>query len=112
MIRQLYDEMKQVEIIEVEACPDHIHMLERVPPNISVWWMWLVGGLLVGFGIGWAISQLQNQKNAAGVLREDRSDPTEAPYLFLELEPDGMTKIHKSKTVVFKVDLNGYLPRN
>ena len=27
---------KGVEIIEAEACPDHIHMLVRIPPNISI----------------------------------------------------------------------------
>ena len=27
---------KGVEIIEAEACPDHIHMLVRIPPSISV----------------------------------------------------------------------------
>lgn len=27
---------KGVEIIEAECCPDHIHMLVRIPPNISV----------------------------------------------------------------------------
>ncbi len=27
---------KGVEIIETECCPDHIHMLVRIPPNISV----------------------------------------------------------------------------
>ena len=29
-------EQKDVQIIEAEACPDHIHMLVRIPPNISV----------------------------------------------------------------------------
>ena len=29
-------EMKKVEILEAEACPDHIHMLVSIPPNISV----------------------------------------------------------------------------
>ena len=29
-------QMKKVEIIEAEACPDHIHMLISIPPNISV----------------------------------------------------------------------------
>jgi len=29
-------EWKGVEIIEAEACPDHIHMLESIPPKISV----------------------------------------------------------------------------
>jgi REP element-mobilizing transposase RayT len=25
-----------VEIIEADMCPDHVHMLVRIPPNISV----------------------------------------------------------------------------
>ena len=29
-------EWKQVEIIEAEVCPDHIHMLVKIPPNLSV----------------------------------------------------------------------------
>ncbi len=29
-------EWKGVEIIEAEACPDHIHMLVSIPPKISV----------------------------------------------------------------------------
>ena len=29
-------EQKGVEIIEAQACPDHIHMLVSIPPNISV----------------------------------------------------------------------------
>ena len=29
-------ELKKVEIHEVEACPDHIHMLVSIPPNLSV----------------------------------------------------------------------------
>jgi putative transposase len=29
-------EQKGVEIIEAEACPDHIHMLVSIPPNLSV----------------------------------------------------------------------------
>ena len=29
-------EQKGVEIIEAELCPDHIHMLVSIPPNISV----------------------------------------------------------------------------
>ena len=27
---------KQVEIVEAEVCPDHIHMLIKIPPKISV----------------------------------------------------------------------------
>ncbi len=29
-------ERKQIEIIESEACPDHIHMLIKIPPKYSV----------------------------------------------------------------------------
>ena len=29
-------EMKKVEIIEAEACPDHIHLLVSIPPSLSV----------------------------------------------------------------------------
>ena len=29
-------EQKKVEIIEAEACPDHIHMLVCIPPSLSV----------------------------------------------------------------------------
>ncbi len=35
ILRQLCIQ-KHVEIIEAEACPDHIHMLVSIPPNISV----------------------------------------------------------------------------
>jgi putative transposase len=29
-------EQKGVEIIEAQACPDHIHMMVSIPPNLSV----------------------------------------------------------------------------
>ena len=35
ILRQLC-ELKKVEIYAAEACPDHIHMLVSIPPNISV----------------------------------------------------------------------------
>ncbi len=35
MIRKLYS-YKEVEIIEAEACPDHIHMLVAIPSKYSV----------------------------------------------------------------------------
>ena len=35
IIRKLCEE-KKVEIIEAEACPDHIHMLVSIPPHLSV----------------------------------------------------------------------------
>ena len=35
IIRQLCD-WKDVQIIEVNACPDHIHMLVSIPPKMSI----------------------------------------------------------------------------
>ena len=35
ILRKLCNERK-VEIIEAEACPDHIHMLVSIPPYLSV----------------------------------------------------------------------------
>jgi putative transposase len=35
ILRQLC-KAKKVEILEAEACPDHIHMLVSIPPHISV----------------------------------------------------------------------------
>ena len=35
ILRKLCEE-KGVEIIEAEACPDHIHMLVSIPPHLSV----------------------------------------------------------------------------
>ena len=79
-------------------------------------WMWLVvgwlGGTVIGYALSWLIVRWHDKKLCVGTLRVDRSDPDEAPYLFLELEQDGMTKIHQNKTVLFKVDLNSYLTRN
>lgn len=35
IIRKLCEE-KKVEILEAQACPDHIHMLVSIPPYLSV----------------------------------------------------------------------------
>lgn len=35
IIRKLC-EVKKVEILEANACPDHMHLLVKIPPNISV----------------------------------------------------------------------------
>lgn len=76
-------------------------------------WMWIAGGFLTGFIFGFGLKALLvKRKKPIGTLRLDRSDPNEAPYLFLELERGGMDRIYSDKTVIFKVDLNSYLPRN
>ena len=35
ILRKICNELK-VEIIEAEACPDHIHMLVSIPPKLSL----------------------------------------------------------------------------
>lgn len=35
-ILRMLSERKGVELIEGEVCPDHVHMLVRIPPSISV----------------------------------------------------------------------------
>ena len=35
-ISRKLSEQKHVEIIEAELCPDHVHMLVSIPPNLSV----------------------------------------------------------------------------
>lgn len=76
-----------------------------------VFWMWLIIGIVSGFAAGYGLSVFLRSRTFAGTLREDHSDPTEAPYLFLELEHGGMEKIHKYKAVTFKVKIEDYLPR-
>ena len=55
ILRQLC-EWKNVEIVEAEVCPDHIHMLVKIPPKESV-------SGFIGFLIGKS-SLLINQKYA------------------------------------------------
>lgn len=49
-----------------------------------------------------------NQKSI-GTIKMDSSDPDSPPYLFMELEHDGMERLQRSEYVIMKVDLNGYL---
>lgn len=69
------------------------------------------GVLLIGILIGFWISGTRHKRNCAGVLREDRSDPDEAPYLFLELSQEGFNMIQTHKYVTFKVLRENYIPR-
>ena len=71
----------------------------------------LLSGALIGFLIGRLITIFLNRKKMVGTLRMDHSDPTEEPYLFLEMNPGGMAVINREKIVFFRVDLNEYLPR-
>lgn len=74
-------------------------------------WICFLIGVLIGAAGGYGVSVVLRAKTFAGTLREDHSDPTEAPYLFLELEPGGMETIHKNKIVTFSVKIENYIPR-
>ena len=67
---------------------------------------------VIGVLFGFIFAVLLQKRKKIGALRMDRSDPNEAPYLFLELDPDGMEKINRFKTVVLRVRLENYIPRN
>lgn len=66
---------------------------------------------LVSAAIGSLLTRYFIFRDCAGVLREDHSDPDEAPYLFLELKQEGLLKIQTKKYVVFKVLRENYIPR-
>ncbi len=61
--------------------------------------------LIVGFLLGAAVFH----RRPVGNLRIDRSDPTDPPYLFLELSSDVGRFLHK-KYVVLRVRAENFLP--
>ena len=67
---------------------------------------------VIGVLFGFIFAVLLQKRKKIGALRMDQSDPNEAPYLFLELDPDGMRKINRFKTVALRVRLEKYIPRN
>lgn len=71
---------------------------------ISILWLILVSVIFICRFVK------KRERNYIGSLRMDQSDPSEPPYLFLELDPDGMQKIHKYKTVSLRVRIENYLP--
>lgn len=54
--------------------------------------MWIVLALIGGILVGVAASSVYFRARTIGLLRVDRSDPSEPPYLFLEVEknPDAL----------------------
>lgn len=67
-------EMKDVEIIEAHAMPDHIHMLVRIPPKISISSFM---GYLKGRSatLGYYVSTVGlNQKTIEKYIREQEAD--------------------------------------
>ena len=70
--------------------------------------IWIILAFLVGIGIGLLFSKAWTDKNVIGNLRIDRSDPTEDPYLFLELF-NGVHTFSAKKTVHLKVRAENYV---
>ena len=64
--------------------------------------MWILLALAGGILIGIVVSTVFIYAKAIGSLRVDHSDPSEPPYLFLEVEknPDGL---EHGKLVVLRV---------
>lgn len=60
--------------------------------------------------LGYVIGAGVKQRSCVGALRMDHSDPNDPPYLFLELDPDGMQKICTHRIVSLRVRVEDYLP--
>lgn len=67
--------------------------------------------LIVGIVIGVIVTSFIFHKRcpSVGNLRQDCSDPTVPPYLFLELNPGGYSKIMRKKRISLKVVLKDYI---
>lgn len=64
--------------------------------------MWFLAALFLGVLIGVAASAVFFHAKTIGSLRVDRSDPSEPPYLFLEVEKSPDTLEH-GRMVVLRV---------
>lgn len=65
---------------------------------------------MAGVLIGIALSVLIEAGNFVGFLRVDQSDPTDKPYMFLELNK-GVNDIYNRKNVRLKVKKENYIAR-
>lgn len=69
---------------------------------------WNVLGIALGFFLATIIKTKKTNARFAGTIRMDQSDP-DSPYLFLELSPDGMSKIQHTDYVLLHVNLQNYI---
>lgn len=65
--------------------------------------------IFVGIVIGLAISLAGLLFKSVGSLRIDKSDPSEAPYIFLELKK-GIGDISRKKFVILQVKEEDFIP--
>lgn len=66
----------------------------------------IIAGALIGIGISAIVRQIYS----VGTLRIDTSDPTDGPYMFLELD-NGVGDISKRKMVFLKVKQENFISR-
>lgn len=66
--------------------------------------------VLIGIVIGVIITLICISHTSAGDLRIDQSDPTESPYLFLELDKP-IEFIMNKKYVLFKTNKKNFISR-
>ena len=71
----------------------------------------LIHILFIGIVIGAVVTAYAFRRNFVGTLRVDQSDPTDAPYLFLEIEK-GMGDISRKKYVLLRVNTESYIPHD
>lgn len=71
-----------------------------------IWFV--VGAVVVGFVLGYVFAR-RKFLTTIGTVRVDQSDPYEPPYLFLELEREGLNTIQKSKIVSFNVKVENFV---
>ena len=65
----------------------------------------------VGVIMGCLLCSVISKGESIGNLRVDNSDPDDGPYLFLEMYPEGMNRIHKKRFVTLKVVISDYISR-
>lgn len=66
--------------------------------------------LIIGTVFGFIFGATRNQPTS-GTLRIDNSDPSESPYLFVELKCDPMA-LKELPYVTFEVNAENYVPRD
>lgn len=70
----------------------------------------LIVGLIIGTIFGFIFGATRKQPTS-GTLRIDNSDPSESPYLFVELKSDPLA-LKDLPYVTFEVNAENYIPRD
>ena len=64
---------------------------------------------IVGLLMGSLIMYLRSHDDPIGIIRIDKSDPYDSPYLFLELS-ESIDVLEKKEQVTLKVNTISYIP--